>query len=97
MVVQPAVRDQEHLSARNLAVDNAGHIDAGLTHQVAAEFDHQRGLRHFALGTLGQLGQVVADGSQIEPALTGEVRDAEAATQVEEAHRLRRKCREPQG
>jgi hypothetical protein len=42
------------------------------------------------LGTLGQHAQVVTDGREIQYLLTGEVRNAKPAAQVEEANRAGR-------
>ena len=45
MVVQAAVGDEEHVAARNLAVDDAAHVDAGLADEIAAELDHDLRVR----------------------------------------------------
>ena len=41
MVVHAAIHHQEHLAARQLAVDHARDVQPRFPDQVAAEFDHQ--------------------------------------------------------
>ena len=49
VMVQAAVGDQEHLAARDLAVDDAADVDAGLADQIAAELDHELRLRQLRM------------------------------------------------
>ena len=69
VMVQAAVGDQEHLAARDLAVDDAADVDAGFADQVAAELDDERApaaARVRARST--SAAQVGADRRQIERA-----------------------------
>src|SRR4051794_27792950 len=45
MVMQAAVDDQEHLAARDLAVDDARDVDAGLADEITPELDDHVGTR----------------------------------------------------
>jgi hypothetical protein len=64
VVVQPAVGHQEHLAARDLAVDDAGDIHARLADQVAAQFDHDAGLRQVVRRTGAQRARLAPMGAR---------------------------------
>ncbi len=85
-MVESAVRHEEDLAARHLAVQDARDVDARLADQVAPEFEHDRRSGQVARRALAQPLQVVGDRRQVEPLLARKVRDAEAAAQVERSH-----------
>ena len=90
--MQPAVDDQERLPARLLAVDDAGDVDAALADDVAAELDDDARVGQARGGSApsSSVGEVLADRGEVERLVLVEVRDAEAAAEVEVADRRRR-------
>src|SRR5450755_3028212 len=78
------------MSARDLAIDDAADIDARLSDQKAAELDDERRLRERGDGLRHDFPQIGADRSEVEGLFAWEVRDAEAAPDVEHSDRLGR-------
>src|SRR4030095_9654934 len=91
VVVQSAVSDKENVPSRDLAVDDATDIDAGLADEVAAELDDKTGLRKRCPRAARHVAQVVADGSELERFLAREIGNAEAAADIEHTHRSGRR------
>jgi len=89
VVVHAAVADEEDLPARELAVDHPRHVDAGLARQIAAELQHQMALRKVAGAALGETVQAVGHRRELKRRIRERVRDAEAAAEVQAAHRRR--------
>src|ERR1043166_2735031 len=87
MLVQAAVRDQKHLPARDLAVEHATHVNAGLADQIAAQLDDQPGFGQALFHQRGQRAQVGADRGDVERLFSGEIRYAEAAADIDVARR----------
>ena len=97
-MVQTAVDDQEGLAARLLAIDDPGHVDAALADDVAAELDRRPARREAWGDRIGhQAREVVTDRGEIEWLVALEVRDAEAAADVQVADRCRGVLGELQG
>jgi hypothetical protein len=69
----------QYMAARDLAVDDPADVDARLADLVAAQFDHDPGLRQPLLHPTQRPGEVGADGRDVERTLGAKVRDAEAA------------------
>jgi hypothetical protein len=80
-VVHPTVHDEVHLPSGLLAVDDPGHVDATLTHDVPTQLDDRPGLGQVGPDLLlQQLGKVGPDDSEIEGLVAFEVGDAEPST-----------------
>ena len=75
MMMQAAVGDEEHLAARNLAVDDAADVDAGLADQVAAELDDELRLRQRAACRVRPALAGCRRSGQVERLLAREVRE----------------------
>jgi len=95
-MIQPAIDDEEYLSARDLAIEDARHVNAGLADQIAAQLDHQLGFRQFGLRPLDQRRKIRTDRREVEPLLAGEIGNAEATSEVEKTHRRRCVLRQSQ-
>src|SRR4051812_30101355 len=95
-MMQPAVGDEEHAAARDLAVDDAAHVDTCLAYEIAAELDHDLCERQLAAGACGNFGEARLDDREVEPALAGKIRNAEAAAKIQHTHGRRRVLREAQ-
>ena len=85
VMVQAAIRHEEHLTARNFPIDNAADIQARLAHEVAAEFDDQLDAWKLALRAIDELASGGADRREVERLLAREIRDAEAAADVDDS------------
>ena len=53
-MVQSAVGDEEDLTARNLAIHHARHVESGLADEIAAELDDQRHAWEFSARSFGK-------------------------------------------
>src|SRR5688572_25560828 len=93
-MMQPAVGDQEHMTPRDLAVDDATYVDAGLADQKASELEHDVRLRERAPDRWHQRAQRRADRRQVERLVAGEIGNTKAAAEVQQAHGSRRVQRE---
>jgi hypothetical protein len=70
MVMETAIGDEEHVAARDLAVDHAAHVDAGGADEIAPELDDSlAAAAPLAFGD--ELPEVGADRCQIERLLAG--------------------------
>src|SRR5690606_10286894 len=78
------------------AIAHAADIDTRFADQIAAEFDDQRRFRQFARSARRECREILTDGFEIEPPLAGEIGNAEAAADVEYAHRRRGILRQTQ-
>ena len=85
LVVHAAVDDEVGLRRATPSVDHPGHVDARLADEVAAELDDDpwRPAAPARAGSSTQLGEVVADGVEVERLVLLEVGDAEAAAEVD--------------
>jgi len=81
MVVQSAVADQKGVRARDLAMDDAGDVDAGFPHQITPQFDEQFGSGQFAAGPFDDAGEMGTDWRQVKRLLAWEVGDAKTAAE----------------
>ena len=87
-MVHPPVDDQKRLSAGNLAVEHPCDVDTALPNDVAAEFDNRACLGHpLCNWPVHQVMEVLCYRLQVEWSVLLDVRDAEAATQIDVAHR----------
>src|SRR5713101_9845434 len=91
MMMESAIGNEKNLPSGDLAIDDPAHVDACLANQKTAELDDQACLRQGALCASGEHFEVVADGAEVERSLAREIGNAEAAADVEHAHRRRRK------
>ena len=86
LMMEAAVDNEERLAARLLAVDDAGHVYAALADDVATQLDHDACVRQVRADPVHhQAGEVVPDGREVERSVTLEIRDAEAAPEVQVA------------
>ena len=97
LMVQASVDDQKRLPPGVLAVQDPGHVDAAFADDVATQLEHHARLRKAGANhVVEQAGEVLADRGQVEGPVPFEIRDPEAAADVEVADRLRRGVRQPQ-
>src|SRR3712207_4601818 len=85
-MVQPTVDDEERTASRHLPVDHPRQVNPTLTDQVSTKLYDDLDLRQRRSDPVGEhLLEVGADGSEVEGRILGEVRDAEAAAEVQVA------------
>ena len=73
MMVQSAVRDEEDVAARDLAIDDAAHVDAGLADEVAPQLDDELRLRQSRVARSARVVRRAAPiGAEIERLLARE-------------------------
>src|SRR5690606_37733923 len=90
VVVQAAVRDEVDVPPRNLPVDHAADIDAGLAHEISPQLDDDGGAGQQARRVLDETVEMAADARNVERRLVREVWDPEAAADVEAPNGRRR-------
>src|SRR5690349_5139542 len=82
MMMQSAIRNQEHVTARDFPVQDAANIKAGLADEVPSELDHEVGSRYRSGGTLRDRRQIFGNGREIKRLLPWKIRDAETPAEV---------------
>src|SRR5690242_1122534 len=98
VMVETAIRHQKDLAAREFAIEDARDIDAGLADDVAPELDDDLRLRQRLFDAArDETREVLADGIEVERRILREIRDAEAAADIEMAKRHGRIGRERDG
>lgn len=93
--MQAAIDDQQHVVARNPAVEHAATIIIGFSGQVTSLLDDDFRLRQRVSGVIDDTCQIFADRRLIEPRLSGELGSAEIAGEVQRSNR--RGIGQPQG
>jgi hypothetical protein len=89
VVVEPAVGDEERVSARQLPLDDATHVNPAFADDEAAEFDDDLRIRQGSSRLFRHVLQVSCDGLEIERRSPWKIGNAEAATDVDDPHRRR--------
>ncbi len=84
-MMKTTIGDEENLPARQLAIKHAAHVEACFADEVAAQFDAQFGMRETGLGFVGNERQIGTDRGEVDPLVAREVRNSQAAAEVQRA------------